>query len=91
MNVYLPDGAVDLREQLLELLRAQALTGVRLEALLSATALLTPAQGARALPAVERLGLVLSVVDDEGTLLCVGTAREVAEVVRAVAGLGGAG
>lgn len=91
MNVSLPDGAQALREQLLELLRAQALGGARIEVLLVATAGLTPAQAARALPVAARRGMQTSVADGGETLTFTGTAPEVAELLRAAAGLGGAG
>lgn len=88
MTVPLPDGAQAVREQLLELLRAQALTGARVEVLLSAGVELDPAQTARAAVVAARHRMDVAAGEVPGTLRFVGTAAEVAELLRAAVGQG---
>jgi hypothetical protein len=87
----LPDGAQVIREQLLELLQAQALTGARLEETLGVSTELDLDRAVRGLPVARRHWMEIELGDTPETLRFVGTASQVTEMLRAAAGLGGAG
>lgn len=89
MTVPLPDGAQAVREDLLELLRAQALTGARVEVLLSVGTELDLDRAARAVPVARRHEMDIQLGETPETLRFVGTAPQVTELLRAAAGLDG--
>jgi hypothetical protein len=91
VTVPLPDGAQVIREQLLELLRAQALTGARLEVALSVGTELDLDRAVRGLPVARCYEMEIELGETPETLWFVGTIPQVTELLRAAAGLGGAG
>lgn len=91
MTVPLPDGAQAIREDLLELLQAQAMTGARLEVALSVGTELDLDRAVRGLPVARRHGMGIRLGETPGTLWFIGTAPQVTELLRAAAGLDGAG